>query len=107
MTAGVVLSLLVAAAVIAFVAAPLLRSDAARAERVAAALDEAAELRSRREMLLASLKDLEDDRATDKIDEKDFAELNARLTGKAVELMKRLDELEQARPSRPVPVNGD
>ena len=54
-----------------------------------------AELASRKEMLLGALKDLEDDRATAKIDDADYAELHARLTGQAVEVIKRLDALDE------------
>ena len=98
MAAGVILTLLVAAAATAYVAAPLLRKDAAEAERVLGAISEAAELESRREMLLTSLRDLEDDRATNKIDDEDYAELYNRLTGEAVEVMKRIDDLPSGKP---------
>ena len=55
------------------------------------------------------LKDLEDDRATDKIGEEDYREIHARLTGQVVEVMRRLDELRAERSkaemeaSRPIP----
>jgi hypothetical protein len=97
MIAGVILSLLVATAAVAFVVAPLMRKDAAEAERVAMAISEAEELQSRREMLLVALKDLEDDRVTNKINDEDYAELHARLTGQAVEVMKQIDAREEPR----------
>jgi hypothetical protein len=97
MIAGVILSLLVATAAVAFVVAPLMRKDAAEAERVAMAISELEELQSRREMLLVALKDLEDDRVTNKINNEDYAELHARLTGQAVEVMKQIDAREEPR----------
>lgn len=94
--------LIVSGAVLAFVAAPLLRTDAAEAERISWALSGAAELHSRHTMVLSSLKDLEDDRATGKLDDADYESLKARLTVEAVELMKQLDEAKE-RESRPEP----
>ena len=44
-------------------------------------------------MLLASLRDLEDDRATNKLDEGDYRELQERLSAEAIVVMRRLDEL--------------
>jgi hypothetical protein len=95
MSPGVLISLIVGAAAVAVVIAPLFRKDAAEAERVAAAVSEGAELQSRKEMLLAALKDLEDDHATSKVADDDYAELHARLTGQAVEVMKRLDVIDE------------
>lgn len=93
MSGGLVASLAVGIFALAFVLAPLFRRDAAQAERVAAATSTVRELQSRREMLLAALKDLEDDRATGKLDDRDYDELKGKLTGQAVDVMKRLDEL--------------
>jgi len=97
-----VIILILAVAVLAFLAAPLLRTDAAEAERVSREISTAAELHSRHAMVLASLKDLEDDRATGKLDDADYETLKNRLTVQAVELMKALDEAKE-RDSRPVP----
>jgi hypothetical protein len=83
--------LLVAAALGAFVAAPLLRPAAPRRAGTDEALSEARELESRKEMLLTSLKDLEDDHQTDKIDDADYAALHARLSGEAIEVLRQLD----------------
>lgn len=94
MTAGIIVVLLVAAGSLAFVAAPLLRKDAAEAERADIVTSETTELQSRREMLLASLKDLDDDHETAKIDDADYTELHDRLTLQAVDVMKRLDDIE-------------
>lgn len=106
MTAGIVVFLVLLAAAVAFIVAPLLRADAAEAERVSRGLSEARELQSEHDMVLASLKDLEDDRATDKIDEADYEALKARLTSQAVDVMKRMDakQRERDRPDRPRPV---
>ena len=83
--------LILGAVVLVFVAAPLLRSDAARTARASRAISEVADLQSRNDMLLASLKDLEDDRATDKLTDEDYESLRARLTAQAVEVLKQLD----------------
>lgn len=93
MSGGLVASLAVGIFALAFVLAPLFRRDAAQAERVAAATSTVRELQSRREMLLGALKDLEDDRATGKLDDHDYDELKGKLTSQAVDVMKRLDEL--------------
>ena len=97
MTAGLVVAIVVAAAVVAFVLAPLLRRDAAEAERVGAAVSDERDLSSRHEMLLGSLKDLEDDRATGKVDDADYANVKAELSSQAVAIMKQLDALGEAR----------
>lgn len=94
MSGGIFASMLLGTVALAFVLVPLFRKDAARAERLAAATSARQELMSQREMVLAALKDLEDDRATDKIDDQDYAQLHARLSSRAVEVMKRLDALE-------------
>ena len=91
MTASLMVAILLGLAAAAFVLAPLFRKDAAEAERVASALSEAEELHSQREMALTALRDLEDDRATGKIDDRDYAEMKARLEGRAVEILERID----------------
>ena len=103
MTLGLVLALGVAAAATWFIVAPLLRKDAAEAERVGAAKSEERDLRSRHEMLLGALKDLEDDRATGKVDDVDYARLRAELSTAAVAAMKQIDALDLAR-ARGAPV---
>lgn len=87
-----------AAASAAFVLAPLFRADAAQSERVARSLSEEQDLSSQREMALAALRDLEDDRATGKIGDADYADLKARLSASAVAVMKRLDAIAAAGP---------
>jgi len=93
MTAATMVAILLGLAAAAFVVAPLFRKDAAEAERVASALSEEQELHSQREMALTALRDLEEDRATGKIDDRDYAEMKSRLEGRAVEILKRLDDL--------------
>jgi hypothetical protein len=98
MTAGIVVALLLTAAALVFVFGPLLRRDALEADaRPRGSLDELRELHARQQMLLASLKDLEDDRATDKIGEEDYERLKARLSAQTIEVMQRLDAAEQER----------
>jgi len=92
-----------AAAAAWFIVAPLFRRDAAEAERVGAAVSEERDLRSRHEMLLAALKDLEDDHATGKIDDADYAGQRAELSTQAVAIMKQTDALDEAR-ARSTPV---
>ena len=94
MTPALIVVFAVAAGLLAFVAAPLFRADAAEAERVVSRTSERRELLSRKEMLLSSLRDLEDDRSTGKIDERDYEKLKGQLEAQAVEVMKRLDALD-------------
>ena len=68
MTLGTVLVLIVAVGALAYVLAPLMRRDALDRDGARGShLGELRELHARQQMLLASLKDLEDDRDTDKI----------------------------------------
>ena len=98
MILGTVLVLLLAAAALVFVMAPLLRRDQANAnERDEAALSSLRELHARQQMLLTALKDLEDDRATDKIGDSDYEQLKQRLSTEAIEVMRRLDAAEHER----------
>lgn len=92
MLSGIVLIVL-AVAVLWFVAAPLLRSDALEHERVVSAESEAVELQSRHAMLLASLADLEEDRGTGKLSDEDYERLKESLTSRAIEVMKKIDAL--------------
>jgi hypothetical protein len=100
----VLVAILLGLTAAAFVLAPLFRKDAAEAERVASALSEAEEMNSQREMALTALRDLEEDRATGKIDDRDYAEMKARLEGRAVEILKRLDALGD--PTAPPPLHA-
>ena len=92
MTLGLATSAILGAATAFWVFAPLFAKDADEQERARTATGKRAALMSRRVMLLASLKDLEDDRATDKISEHDYMQLKNKLTAQAVEVMKQLDD---------------
>jgi hypothetical protein len=96
-TWGLAFALAAAAGAALWIAVPLLGRRALEVERASASLGRARELQSRREQLLASLRDLEDDRATDKIDEGDYAATRARLEGQAIEVLRELDVLESER----------
>jgi hypothetical protein len=87
------LALLVAVVVLA----PLFRPDAQEAERVSNALSVEQDLNTRHAMAIAGLRDLEEDRQTGKIGDDDYAALRAKLEARAVDLMKRLDELAAGR----------
>ncbi len=101
MSAGIVASVLLMAVVAAFVIAPLLRESVEVDERRASRLSRARELYSKRDMLLAALRDLEDDKATDKIADEDYDELKARLSGEAVEVLNQIDALDLDAEERP------
>ena len=92
MTAWIAVALL-AVGVSAYVLAPLFRPGAAEAERTARHVSDEQELESQREMALAALRDLEDDRVTGKIGDDDYDDLKARLSSRAVDILKRLDDL--------------
>jgi cytochrome c-type biogenesis protein CcmI len=104
MTAGAIVAILLGLAAVTFVLAPLFRKDAAEAERVASAFSEAEELQSQREMALTALRDLEEDRATGKIGDRDYDELKAKLQTRAVEILKRLDAIGD--PGAPKPLHA-
>jgi Tfp pilus assembly protein PilN len=102
MTVGTLLTTLLALGALAYVLAPLLRRDALEPHAGrGAALDELRELHARQQMLLASLKELEDDRQTGKIGDEDYERLHARLSAQAIEVMQRLDRAEPQGASRP------
>jgi len=88
---AILIALILAAAAIAYLVRPLLRQGEHHMPHLDAALAKARELQSQLDMVVAALRDLEDDRATDKIDETDYDEIKTRLSTKAVDLMKRLD----------------
>jgi hypothetical protein len=96
LTAALIVVALIVLATLAWVARPLLGPEVPPGERQRGAGAELAALRAERDRLLAALKDLEDDRATDKIGDADYAPLRARLTVQAVETLRRLDELGEA-----------
>lgn len=97
MIAGVVILAVVALGALLFVLAPLLQPSASRSTRRDAAVGRLRELHARQQMLFASLKDLEDDRATDKLSDEDYEQLKARISGEAVGVMRELDAAEAQR----------
>jgi len=92
MNLGMLTSAAMGLAVTAWVFSPLFARDAGEREKARSATGERADLFSRKEMVLASLKDLEDDRETDKISEHDYMQLKNKLTAQAIEIMKKLDD---------------
>ena len=98
MTPGALIALGLAAAAASFVLMPLLRRDD-DAQDAPTAAGEIQDLQSRHAMALGALKDLEDDRATGKIDDVDYAALQAKLTAQALETMKELDAHAHTHPS--------
>lgn len=91
-----VLGLLVLAALV-WIVGPMLRSTSTQANEQTEGLGRARELQSRHQQLLASLRDLEDDRTTAKLDEADYAEMRARLSAEAIEVMRAMDTLKDER----------
>jgi hypothetical protein len=91
MIAGIVIAVL-ALGTAAYVLGPLFRPDAREAERTAKALSAEQDLHARYDMAVAALRDLEEDRATGKIGDADFAVQEAELQARALDLMKRIDE---------------
>jgi len=97
MTAGIVAVILIGLAALAWIVLPLVRGDRTETPSHSDELSLARELQSRHQQLLASLRDLEDDRATDKIDGPDYDDLRARLSAEAIDVMRELDTLKEAR----------
>jgi len=87
----VLVLVLVAVAVLA-VSAPLRR----RTERVAADRAERAELEAARDAKYAEIRDAEMDYRTGKLSQPDWRAMDRQLRREAVELLHRLDELEEA-----------
>ena len=97
MIGGTLLAAVLGIVALAFVLAPLFRGATDRVEQQTESLSELRELHAKQQMLLASLKDLEDDHATDKVSEEDYNELRSRLSAEAIEVMRALDADEQRR----------
>jgi hypothetical protein len=76
---------------------PILRPAPANAMAGEKGLGRARELQSRHQQLLTSLRDLDDDRTTDKVDQADYDEMRARLSAEAIEVMRAMDELKDER----------
>jgi len=97
MTGAIIVLGLLALATLAWIVVPILRPASTHSDEHAASLGRARELQSRHQQLLASLRDLEDDHTTDKIDEADYDEMRNRLSAEAIEVMRAMDELKDER----------
>lgn len=84
---------LLAVAVVAFVGYPLLRDHLAGEEDLELP-EEAEELYHRKETTYSALKELEFDYKTGKLSEQDFHELETRFKASALEILEAIDELE-------------
>jgi hypothetical protein len=78
---------------VAFVALPYFRIKAAAASNGATKNVRLADLYSRRDNLLAAIKEIEFDHAMGKISAEDFAEMNSRYRQEAVTVLQRVDAL--------------
>ena len=87
------LALILLAFIAAFVSVPLRRAaepepdDPAEAQR--------AELEARKEAMYREIRDAESDRASGKLSEEDFGRINRELRSEAIEILKRIDRLDQ------------
>jgi type II secretory pathway component PulM len=97
MTGAIAVLGLLAAASLVWIVSPILRPASAQSEEHDKRLGLARELHSRHQQLLASLRDLEDDRTTAKIDDADYEEMRTRLSAEAIEVMRAMDELKDER----------
>jgi hypothetical protein len=87
------LAIVLLALVAVFVARPLLRPEGADDTDPAEA--ERAELEARKETKYREIRDAEADRASGKLSDEDFGRINRELRGEAIEILKRIDRLEQ------------
>ena len=74
---------------------PVDDAHAAQTARVSQAISDVADLQSRHDMLLGSLKDLEDDHATGKLTDEDYESVRGGLTAQAVQVLKQLDAAQE------------
>jgi len=88
---------LLAVAVVAFVGYPLLRDHLA-GEEDQDLPEEAEELYHRKETTYSALKELEFDYKTGKLSEQDYHELESRFKANALEILEAIDELEHPAP---------
>ena len=87
------LALVLLALVAAFVCVPLLRPEAG--DDLDPAEAQRAELEARKEAKYREIRDAEADRASGKLGEEDFGRINRELRGEAIEILKRIDRLDQ------------
>ncbi|MCJ7795671.1 MAG: zinc ribbon domain-containing protein [Thermoleophilia bacterium] len=88
---------LLAVAVVAFIGYPLLRDHLADEEDLELP-EEAEELYRRKEATYSALKELEFDYKTGKLSEQDFNELETRFKADALEILEAIDQLEHPTP---------
>ena len=88
---------LLAVAVVAFIGYPLLRDHLADEEDLELP-EEAEELYHRKETTYSALKELEFDYKTGKLSEQDFHELETRFKADALEILEAIDQLEHPTP---------
>ena len=93
MNTGSILALLLGAGSLTWMLIPVFQKKSDQEEAEAVAFGEEHDLVSQKEMLLAALKDLEDDHETSKISEEDYLPLKNQLTAEAIDIMKKLDNL--------------
>lgn len=96
MTVGTIVAVVGGIVAAAWILAPLFRPEGAPSERDRSRDSDRADWMSRKEMILGSLRDLEDDHDTAKIADEDYEALKARLESEAVEVFRKLDDLEKA-----------
>jgi hypothetical protein len=90
-----VLALVVVVLVAWFVTAPL--RDRAPAQRDDPAVAELAELEARKAAKYRQIRDAETDRAAGKLTEEDYRRLDRELRAEAIDILKRIDRLQQRR----------
>jgi hypothetical protein len=91
------LAVLIALAVVAFVSAPLRRS-ARRPQRADEEFEAAiADLEARKQSKYREIRDAAADRAAGKLSDEDFERLDGELRAEAIALLKELDRLQQRR----------
>jgi uncharacterized membrane protein len=89
------LALVIVVLVAWFVTAPL--RDRAPAQRDDPAVAELADLEARKAAKYRQIRDAETDRAAGKLTEEDYRRLDRELRAEAIDILKRIDRLEQRR----------
>jgi len=90
-----VLALAIVVLVAWFVTAPIRNREAAESDDPAVA--ELADLEARKEAKYRQIRDAEADRASGKLTEEDFQRLDRELRAEAIDILKRIDRLQQRR----------
>jgi hypothetical protein len=98
------IALALVALVAAFVTVPLRRRGP---ERLDASEAERAELEALKRTRYREIRDAEADHAAGKLSDEDFERLDRELRADAIEVLKRLDQLEGRRPGRERDAAGD